>query len=133
MQSQLQIRGDTFLAIVSGPLVGPLADEMLQQLEQILDKHPYYFVIANVSAMTGIPSETRARAGRWPYTDRCGGNAIVGAGLVVRTLVTMVARAVALVGKRVVPVAFFATEQEAWIWIARRRQELGLPPASSSE
>lgn len=128
MKKQLEVRGDTLLATIEGPLAGKLADEMLQHLEQIVSNHPYYFVIVDVSAMTGMPSASRERAARWPYADRCGGNAIVGAGLLVRTIATMVARIIVVLRQQRVPVAFFATDQEAWVWITHRRQELGLPP-----
>lgn len=135
MQQTFEVRGDTVIMRVRGPFDDEMMQELLRLLEtEVLNRHPYYFVLMDGRQMNGFPAAARHRVSKWPHLHRNGGNALVGTGLLARTALTMVARAVMLFRQISLPMAFFATEEEAAGWIVRRRQELGLnaaaPPSS---
>lgn len=124
----IRVIGDTVVTKIQGTLELEILEEMFAQVEQhILPRYPCYFAVADASQLTGVSPAARKRGTEWPPMRRGAGNVVYGAGIVARTLLTMTVRATSLFRQHPVPLVFVATEQEAWAWIARRRQELGLP------
>lgn len=134
MKDPFKVRGDTLFMTIRGPFDEEMMREALHRIEtEILSKYPYYFVIIDGHQMSGFSAAARRQIARWPHLHHNGGDALVGAGLLARTALTMVARAITLFRQLPVPLAFFSTEEEARAWIVRRHQELGVAvPESAS-
>lgn len=131
MKPVIAVWADTIFLTVSGTLDTDVMEEMLQQVEtRILSQHSHYFGICDARHITGISPAARRRATQWPHLQRSGGNVVYGAGVMPRTLLTMVSRTMSLFQKLPVPLVFTATEAEAWEWITKRREALGLPPVA---
>lgn len=128
MKHTIYVVGDTVVASIQGTLELAILEEMFAQIEQhILPGHPSYFALVDASQLSGVSPAVRKRSTEWTHMQRGAGNVVYGASIVPRTLLTMLARAMNLVRRHPVPLIFVATEQDGWAWIARRRQELGLP------
>lgn len=128
MSHTTYVSGDTVVANIQGTLELAILEEMFARIEQhILPSYPSYFALVDASQLSGVSAAVRKRGTEWAHMKRGAGNVVYGAGIVPRTLLTMLARAMTLFGRHPVPLIFVATEQDGWAWIARRRQELGLP------
>ena len=102
-------------------LVGDVRLEDMQQLltlvEQVIERHGCYGAILDTRQLGSVTPQARKYIGQWPGATRCFGNAVFGAGLATRTLLTLLARAIELFSARGFSVAFFRTEGEARVWL----------------
>lgn len=127
VKHSIRIVDDTAVLAIQGTLDLEILEELYAQAEQhILTRYPHYFTLTDATQLTGISSAARKRGAEWPSPmQHGGGNVVYGAGIVARTLLTMAVRATTLFRRQPALLTFAASEQEAWAWIARRRQELG--------
>ena len=119
-----RIEGDTLHLKLCGDL--PVEDfrPMLQLSEQIIAVHGHYFALLDIRHLAAVPAETRRVGAEWARVHRISGNACYGGSSAMRTLITLVMRAINVVHSLPAPVAFFKTEHEAQAWIVEQRRKL---------
>jgi hypothetical protein len=104
------------------------------RMEGMLGEHDFIFLLVDATLARSIEPEARRRAASWPHFQRLGGAAIFGAGLTMRTLVTItlaISRRIFFQSKTMPVVEFVHTEEAARAWIEARRREIlstGNPP-----
>lgn len=94
----------------------------------VFAEHGRAFALVDLR-QSGVPPEpVRRWIGEWQRSHgELSGAAAFGAGWVMRSLFLLVGRAMALIGRRQLPSAAFATEAEAREWINAMRQRLPHP------
>lgn len=93
----------------------------LQLTTVILKTHPRYWVLVDTRKLTGVEAAARRLAATSPANKHLGGVALFGSSLLMRTLITLIVRAMAMVGHSHVVTRFFETEAEARTWLAEQR------------
>lgn len=83
-------------------------------------------VLGDLRALTQVTPEARRFAGSWTNVDFCYATGVFGASLPLRTIVSLLSRAIELFRKRPQRGAlqFWKTEEEARAWVLSRRREL---------
>ena len=96
-------------------------------------QHGWVFLLFDAHAVSAIPPETRKFAAQFkPDPPIRGAVVVFGAGLLVRTMVSLVMGAGRLLGRRDLRTVFFvATEAEGWNLIERERLALLTTPPGS--
>lgn len=83
-------------------------------------------MLADVTAMTGVEAETRRYAAKWNSKGQLGAVAIVGAGMPIRVIASLLTRAITMLHqRRTVPIEFLKEEAEARRWLAAHTNTLG--------
>src|SRR5688572_11526909 len=98
-----RVEGDIVHIVQVGLVTEPLAQTSLRLMDQVLTRHPYVFVSADGSQMTGIDPKARQAIGTYPNLHRIGGSVTFGAPFTVRTLLTFVFHATRLLGRASFP------------------------------
>ena len=118
------IEGDVVFSITESATSLETAKSVLAVCAQVLAKHKRLFMLTDVSNGFNVSAEVRRYQAEWGSKHQITGSALFGAGAVTRGMVTLIHRAMALVGKTTFPLGFFATEAEARAWINDVRQKL---------
>ncbi len=79
-----------------------------------------YWLLADVRKMGPIGAAARRLAAQNPRSYVFQGAAIVGASVVNRAVVTLIARAMVLMGRSHIDIRFFPSEAEARAWLATK-------------
>lgn len=89
----------------------------------LYQRNGWVFVILDASALTGMGAEARRENAAWHRAHRIDVQAVVfGAGLLVRTVFTLLGSAVRLLGNAQREIRFVATEADALAWVEDRRR-----------
>lgn len=89
--------------------------------EEAYAQHGSYFGLIDITHLTIINAEARRWMADWTRTHEVSGCAVFGGGLLQRTVVTLLSRAIALIRPTPFQVMLFKTEEEARAWIAKER------------
>lgn len=92
-------------------------------VEKMIERHGRYGTLVNAANMGRIAPGARQVIGQRPLTSRTFGTSVFGASFVTRTVMTLVLRALQLVGRGAIAGEFFKTEAEARDWITARSKQ----------
>ncbi len=114
--------GDVVCIALQGPLGLAEAQSFHGQVADTLASRGHAYVLVDCSQGGALSAETRRWIAQWNQQHRIDGVAIFGASLFMRTMLTLVINAIALLGQRPVPAAFVKTEAEARAWLDALRR-----------
>jgi hypothetical protein len=131
--SLVEIDGDLVRTEVRADATIETARSYLDLVEEVLNREGRCFQLVINDANWGMSSDARRYTFEWSQRQVTSGSVIVGGGLALRTLMTMLMRALALFSTRAAPIVFFATEAEGRAWIDKQRQlllnkQIAIPP-----
>lgn len=87
----------------------------------LAEQHGQYWILVYAHEMTTISSEARRLAVKNPRLYDFAGGAVVGASLATRTILTLIGRAMNLLGGIHVRFTFVQTESEARAWLLEQQ------------
>lgn len=116
---------DLHLIKLHGALSQEEAETFHGCVAQTLARYGSAYVLVDSSQAGSILPQTRRWIAEWNTAHQVSGVAIYGSSLVVRTVLTLVLNASALLRSQAVPSAFLQTETEARAWIATLRRPRG--------
>lgn len=124
------LRGDVVFWEAHELMTVPDLRVMFEQRMALQRQHGHVFLVLNAQALGTTPAESRRYAVEFkPDPPFRGAVVLFGAGLIVRTAVSLILGASRVLGRRDLRTVFFvADEAEAWAVIERERQALGSPP-----
>jgi hypothetical protein len=134
---QYQLHEDTMVIRTAGELTLEQAQWLMATLTKMVDTYGYSLLIGDASAGITIPPHVRRWLADWHKDNpsTAGTAIIIGASLMVRTLVTMINHAVRLLGRAAGDLVFVRDEAEARELADSRRafwrsqsQQLRKPP-----
>jgi hypothetical protein len=99
--------------------------QLIAACDEAVALYGRFGVIADVRALHSIAPEARRFAGGWSNVEQGYGVAVFGASLPMRTLISLLSRAMELFMRRRhgSELGFFKTEQEAYDWVMRKRSQ----------
>lgn len=129
-QHSFYLRDDVLFWDAHGLMTVPDLKVMFEERMAVQRQHGHVFLLLNAQALGSTPAESRRYAVEFkPDPPIRGAVVLFGAGLIVRTAVSLVLGAARLLGRRDLRTVFFvADEAEAWATIDRERQTLSNPP-----
>ncbi len=118
------VQDDLIVIRASGTFEMPQAQWLMETTNAIVKTYGYSLMLADVSAGIAIPPEVRRWIGEWHKTHSAdNGTAVaVGAGAVVRTLLTLINSGVRLLGMATGDLVFAKDEADGWRLVAQRRK-----------
>lgn len=121
---QYYIQEDMLVMRASGTLELAQAQWLMETTDGIVKNYGYSLLIADVSAGISIPPEVRRWIGEWHKTHTAdnGTAIVVGAGAIVRTLLTLINSGVRLLGMQSGDLVFAKDEADGWRLVAQRRR-----------
>jgi len=130
---KMRVDGDVVFARTQGEITGEEALSLLACLQRVERHYGYVFEVVDASIGGSMSAEARRQNAEWHKQHRIHIEVVVfGAGLLIRTLVTLLSNAFRLLGSRQINPHFVANEAEAWAWVESRRRELQTGKAQSS-
>ncbi len=95
---------------------------------EVLDDLGRCFLLADLSACSGIEAEARRYMAQWSkdYTDQLSGTAVYGFNFAMRAIVTLSINAIRFLGTQQVDVVFKKDRADALRYCEDRRAELGV-------
>ena len=114
--------GDLHLIKMEGGLSQEEAETFHKGVARTLARYGSAYVLVDSRRASSIAPLTRRWIAEWNKSHQVSGVAIYGSSLVVRTVLTLVLNAIALLRSQAVPSAFLKTETEARAWIAGLRR-----------
>lgn len=106
--------------------VGHITVPEVQQSMQILDKEfvagQTYYILCDVSEVTGMDAAARRISTDWFAQHNIGGTVNFGAGPVTRAIGALILSLLRLMHKNSMPTCFVKTEEEGRTWIQEQRQ-----------
>jgi hypothetical protein len=118
------IKGDTIFNVLHGPYTLEHMIEYLQLAEQVIAEHGTFFALSDITHLQAVGADTRRHIAQWTRSHPIGGIALVGGGLAMRSVLTLVIHAVNLLRPEKIPLVFVTSEKEGQSWLAARRQQL---------
>lgn len=119
---RLTMAGDIAQVTLNGLLRGQEARALLALTEQEIKRLNGFFLLLDVRTMSEPPdNEARHVLVEWSKRHPPVGAAVVGANMLMRTLVTLAARSTTTFSNRVVPPRFFSVPEEALAWFSELR------------
>lgn len=115
--------GDIAVLIFNGNVTAEDMQRIFSVVERIIERHGRYGTLVNASSMGRVTPGARQVVGQWPRTSLTFGTSVFGASFVTRTVMTLVIRAMQLVGRGPIASEFFKTEAEARAWITARSKQ----------
>jgi hypothetical protein len=116
---------DVCFAAFVGDIDASVMRRMNEELWRIAHDKPHIFLLLDNSRTGSVPSEARKLAAEGLKNLRVMGAAVFGASFTVRVLVSLLARAHAILWKETaMDLHFFRDEAEARAWIEERRRAL---------
>lgn len=116
------IEGDVVRVWLKGALSAEHARYMLAVVDQEIRRLPFYFLLLDIRE-AHEPPELGARnvLVEWTKKNPPRAAAVVGGSFLLRTFVTLAAKATVTLARRPGPPRFFAHEDEALSWFAQQR------------
>jgi hypothetical protein len=120
---QYYLQDDLLVVQVHGVLELADAQWLLTTLFDLVQRYGYSLLLADVHQGMSIPPHVRKWIGQWhnSHSATDGSAVVVGAGRMIRTLLTMINSAVRLLGLPTGDLAFAKSEADGWAVIAERR------------
>lgn len=118
------LQDDLLVMRASGMLDMAEAQWLMATTAGLVATYGYSLMLADVSAGIAIPAQVRRWIGDWHKKNSAayGSAVVVGAGAVVRTLITMINSGVRLLGMESGDLIFARNEADGWAIIAQRRK-----------
>lgn len=116
---------DLHLIKLRGVLSQEEAEAFHHGVAETLVRYGSAYVLVDASQAASISPQTRRWIAEWNKGHQVSGVAIYGSSLVVRTVLTLVLNAIALLRSQAVPSVFVKTEAEGRAWIAGQRRTRG--------
>ncbi len=91
---------------------------------QIAEKRRHYWILVDATGMTGFAMDARRKAAMNPSGQNFQGAAVFGASLLSKTLITLVMRALLLLGQTHIRVQFVDTAEDGRKWIAEQMAQV---------
>lgn len=113
---------DLHLIRLKGVLSQDEAEAFHNGVAQTLARYGSAYVLVDSSQAGSISPQTRRWIAEWNKAHQVGGVAIFGSSLVIRTVLTLVLNAIALLRSQAVPSTFVKTESEGRAWLASLRR-----------
>lgn len=117
--------GDLHFIRINGPLRLEDAQHFHGAVAESRRRYGSVYVLVDSSGAGAITPETRRWIAEWNKTHHVNGVAIFGSSLVVRTLLTLVLHAIALLRSQAVPSVFVKDEAAARAWLQDLRSLSG--------
>lgn len=110
----------------AGAITRPDLEELRRVVAEIFADGPCCFLIADMSACTGIEPTARKYMAEWSKEggEQLSGTAVHGLSFATRAIVTLSLSAIKFLGNQQVDVVFVKDEDEALQWIGKRRAAL---------
>lgn len=120
------MRGDALFWETHGPLLVPDFIVLYDQRARLQRQYGYALVLFDARLQSGVPAEARRYLVTFkPDPPLRGGVAVFGAGLLVRTLGSLIQGAARRLGRsQNVPLVFGDDEAACWALLAREREKL---------
>lgn len=126
------VRDDVIYWECHGPMHLPDLLALFDERMALQRQHGRVLVLIDANEMTGVPAESRRYATQFKPDPPIQGTVVVfGAGLIVRTAVSLITAAARLLGRRDIRTVFFCESvEDAWAILERERLALstGQPP-----
>lgn len=132
---ELYIEGDIITTIVHGQLTIAELHIFTGVAEEVIARQGYCLLLADNTDSGGIDAAARRYSAQWSIGKPVIGIAMYNAGLMARTVFSLVLKAANIIRKQTLPFEFFKTETEARDWLAQlRRQQLskGMRPMADN-
>lgn len=120
---QIRVEGDIAVIVFNGDLTAEDAHKMFAVFEAIVEQYGRYGTLVDARRMGRVTQEARGVVAQWPYTGLTFGTSVFGASLATRTVMTLVIRALQLIGRGPLATEFFPTQAQAQEWIRARSKE----------
>ncbi|MDC0723145.1 STAS/SEC14 domain-containing protein [Nannocystis bainbridge] len=119
----LQIMREQDLAHIKvrGPFDLAVAHTVHGMLADIMAEKGRCYLLADLTRMDGIPTDARKHVGEWHKQHSVSGVGVYGASFAMRSLATLMFRAIRLVTGKPTEMAFVRDEAEARRWIEALR------------
>ena len=118
----IRCEGNTIYFRVRGDVDVSDIQNLFDLGDRLAAQYGLFWVLLYAQEMTTISTEARRLAVKNPSIGSLGGGAVVGANLATRTILTLINRAMNLLGGSHVRSAFVQTEEEAKAWIAAQQR-----------
>lgn len=113
---------DGFIHIVINGIIQAADISKLTEIgNRIAQEKHHYWILMDATGMTGFAMDARRRAALNPSGQNFQGAAVFGASLLAKTLITLVTRALLLLGQTHIRVQFVDSVEEGRQWIAEQR------------
>jgi hypothetical protein len=116
------IEDDTLLITFDGFLTATELTQLIVIAERLMAGRNDLFVLADSRAAGASEPEVRKLLVEWFKEHGFSAVASYGGSPISRAISALIVNAVRLVNKKILPIAFFKTEEEARPWLALRRQ-----------
>jgi len=118
---EVRIEGDIIFLTVHGAMTERDLQAIIQMGNAIADRHPGYWLLADVNEMTSMDPAARRLAAVNPRLAAFRGAALLGASTVHRILISLIVRAMHLLGTTHVQMGFVASREEGLRWLAEHK------------
>ena len=103
------------------------AREIISFSNDIIDRNPGLYAICDVGNLKQVPPETRKQLITWFKEQRFPAIVCFGAGLSVRTFVTLITSAARMLSGNIPRYVFVHSEAEAYRWVAEQNRTAASP------
>lgn len=117
----IRIEGDIIFLTIHGVVTERDLQTIIQMGNAIADRHPGYWILGDVNDMTSMDPAARRLAAVNPRLTAFRGAALLGASTVHRILISLVVRAMHLLGTTHVQMGFVASREEGLCWLAQHK------------
>lgn len=121
-RNPVHIEGDVVLSICLEDTDAEGIRQFFEIVEPVFAKYGRALLLTDATRNVSVSAEARRMLAEWSKTHRVV-TAIFGPGITTRAMLTLITRAMNLLGKNTEKAAFFATEAEARAWLDEQRRE----------
>lgn len=127
------LEGDTLFCKYSGVITLADVKESSRLLEQLFLPGQTYYIITDVSGVTGMEAEARRASTEWFTRHDIGGAVNFGAGTAIRAIAALILGLLRRLHRSTLNAHFVQTEAEARAWVQEQRQLRAKAPAAGSQ
>lgn len=125
----IRLEGDVLFCKYVGMITLSNVKEQMQILDQQFEPGKTYYIIADVSEVSGMEAAARKLSTDWFANHDIGGAVNFGIGLATRAISALILSLLRLMHKNSMPTHFVKTEEEARAWVdAQRRRRAAAAP-----
>ena len=121
----LIVEGDMLISVISSPWTVPDMQRYLDVADEILNQNRRLCLITTIRPGYELPPDVRRLIAAWTKNRPPIDVVMIGANLMMRTLISLTKRATVLLSRHTEgEMVFCDSEEEARAWVAKRRIEL---------
>ena len=118
------VEDDIVHSVVFGPSTLEGVQAFFAIAEPVFVKYGYAFLLTDATrGVFNVTADARRAIAEWSKTHRVAASALFGPGPMIRGMLTLVSRAMSVLGQGDQNVHFFATEAEARTWFDDQREK----------